>query len=156
MKSFCTYLLVVPMTALVLYGGAGVNVIRYCCDNCRQIGIESVSAMECCAHENSTCKALSPAGLKSSEIVKKHCSNGEIPSSRKNCCSFEHITFDWNSHQALKQIIDPIFVTFFADKTSALLINISIIGKAAETVMNTGPPVTPPRDYLAILTVLLI
>jgi hypothetical protein len=48
MKKVFTYLVTFIMAALVFYGGAGINLISYCCNLCSMEGIEAVTNGKCC------------------------------------------------------------------------------------------------------------
>ena len=136
MKKVLTYLVMILMTVLVFYGGAGINLISYCCNICRMEGIAAVINDKCCDihhHDHS-----------------KHEST--------DCCNMERISFDWCSQNSPEQEIDlsPLTLDLFSGN---LLTNSHFdILTAGDKHLpaSHGPPIALPRDYLSILTVLLI
>ena len=48
MKNALTYLFVVFLAALVFYGGAGVNLVTYCCTDCSSEGVTALLESKCC------------------------------------------------------------------------------------------------------------
>jgi len=52
MKKIVRNIMALMMAALVLYGGAGVNVVSYCCNDCRNAGIEALLTGKGCAIHN--------------------------------------------------------------------------------------------------------
>lgn len=157
------------MATLVFYGGAGINVIFYCCNQCRSAGIEALlkkdncckthhynhnhaadkhephSGHSCCTKADQDC--CGTHNVKSNNYCTDHTSG--------NCCNIERIHFDWNTQNAAELNIDLSPVTFdlslFPD---ILTINVLICETGA--VMPKGPPLACPRDYLSRLTILLI
>lgn len=150
MKKTLTYLFVMVMSALIFYGGAGINVISYCCDTCRTVGIEAVSDHKCCEiHEHNHHKHQT-----TTESTCKNC----IKHAHEMCCGLERIQHDWNNQNISDSELDiePVSV----DLLYTGLGNISTIPilsvKENCANMSTGPPLTPPRTYLSLLTTLLI
>ena len=136
MKKVFTYFATFVTAALVFYGGAGVNLVSYCCNLCRMEGIEAVAGDKCCDihhHDHSD-------------------------HSSTDCCSFERISFDWVAHNLSEQDIDfsPFSMdVFMCDPLIVSNFNTISIGKKLAPALH-GPPIVLPRDYLSILTVLLI
>ena len=48
MKKIVTYLFIVFLATLVFYGGAGVNLVTYCCGDCRMEGVTVLLENKCC------------------------------------------------------------------------------------------------------------
>ena len=126
------------MAVLVFYGGAGFNLISYCCNLCRMEGIEVVIHEKCCD-------------------IHQHDHSDEDHDTH-DCCSMERIIFDWFAQNSLEQEID--ISPFTLDLFSNNLLNISYsdinLYGVNHAPASHGPPVGLPRDYLSILTVLLI
>ncbi|MDR2681264.1 MAG: hypothetical protein LBC47_10700 [Tannerella sp.] len=128
MKSIFTYLFTIIPAALVFYGGAGVNVISYCCNQCRSAGIEILREDKCCEIHNYHRPGNSCYNY-ASQITDATCGNsgrehechhaagnvrhddcrnrsghsGYDSSHNNNCqandhCNMERIHFDWYSH----------------------------------------------------------
>ena len=138
------------MAVLVFYGGAGINIISYCCNECRSVGIEVLQDHQCC------------------EIHHQH--NNNNPHNDENeyyvlgdehsfgDCSLERIHFDWSISKLSKQEKDfsPEYFTLIT--CNLLYDSLSYYLSSGEnfTPEPHGPPIVLPRDYLSILTVLLI
>lgn len=201
MKKIFTHILSVLMAVLVFYGGAGVNIISYCCGDCRSAGIEALLKDKCCeihhhahhhdAAQNDCGKAQDDCHKAKGDCHKTkedcgkngHCSpknacqhqhtahtkqNGDdshhshtcescVEHSSGSCCNMERVSFDWSSQCYSEQNIDLSPVVL--DLLSADILNISptLLTQTDEnTGLPNGPPLICPRDYLSILTVLLI
>lgn len=149
MKKAFIYLFVLVMSALIFYGGAGINVISYCCDMCRSAGIEEVSNHKCCGihglhHEH--------------QEATEHACNSCIRHAHEMCCGLERIQYDWNNQNISDTELDIQPVTL--DLLCAGICNISTIPSLSVEEscanMSTGPPLKTPRTYLSLLTTLLI
>jgi hypothetical protein len=177
MKKAFTYLFTVIMAALVFYGGAGVNVIMYCCNQCRSAGIETLLKDDCCGMSkyNHTCNhggnsshTGKPAGNHpchndygenghpADHPVNVDHSGYDNDHAGDDCCHIKRIDFDWSSHSFSELEIDLSPVVF--NLPPGEIINISniicLIGEV-DMIMLKGPPVYP-RDFLSKYTVLLI
>lgn len=146
MKKVFTYLFVVVMAILVFYGGAGVNVASFCCQDCRSEGLEVLTGDKCCeihghSHE-----------LEHETI--EH-TDGSLNHPHEMCCDMSRISFDWGSEKVSVESPQPVILDLLTDG----LLNISLISfpivKEITSVMPKGPPL-PPRAYLSTLTILLI
>ena len=167
------------MAVLVFYGGAGVNVITYCCKECRSAGIEALTIDKCCEihnhdhakthnhnHNSSTsnCNHITHAEDVGNEHMHTEgncCDSEHFKSHIQHCdsstddnCSLERIDFDWNTQNMdeLKMNISPVIHDLFSSFSTIQLPYIC----ENNTVMPNGPPLVLPRDYLSVLTVLLI
>lgn len=169
MKKISTYFLTLCMATLVFYGGAGVNIISYCCGDCRSAGIEALIHNKCCeihqhnhkhhtAHnhhsEKASCNHTTQNCCDTNHHSCKSCSNH----SSGSCCSMERIDFDWNTQNTAEQEIDlsPIVFDLLSNELFIYSNTLLPFISEANTVMPNGPPLACPRDYLSILTVLLI
>ena len=148
MKKIGTYSISMLIAALIFYGGAGVNMISYCCNLCRAGGIEVVINDKCCDihhHQHTNNKqATSPYSFHEHEAG--------------SCCNMNRISFDLSAQSLLKQEFDfkPVALQLFSCNLTGifsanLLQDNNIIAYAPH-----GPPLVLPSDYLSILTVLLI
>ena len=179
MKKTFINIFAVVMAVLVFYGGAGINVISYCCKECRSAGIEALIDDKCCeihhhnhdeapahAHKHSTAQCHHKTTVPTNHEGDHHSDNSNH-ASEKCCdsftdhsdrCNMERIDFDWSSQNTTESGIDisPNVYELFSN-------NIFISSSAYlhftcehNTVMPNGPPLGLPRDYLSLLTVLLI
>lgn len=147
MKKAFTYLFVMLVSALVFYGGAGVNVISYCCDQCRSAGIEAVSDHKCCEihhhhHEHET-------------PVEQTC-NDCVGHTHNNCCGIERLLFDWDTTTESNIDLAPISLDVLFAGTGNISSIPTLLFEEITSVMPTGPPLKTPRVYLSLLTTLLI
>ena len=138
------------MTAsLVLYGGTGVNVVIYCCNDCRTKGIEAVVDDKCCDVHNREQQD------NQSDSTDRHHTNC-VHSSGKDCCSFERIDFEWNVYK----IVKVEFYRLMQTANLPVYINLSEYFDTEEITLikseQKHPPAVLPREYLSSLSVLLI
>ena len=174
MKKIFVQIFAVFMAVLVFYGGAGINVISYCCKDCRSAGIEALLNDKCCeihnhshekSHEHTPSKSCC-SHTAQTKHTKNDCYdsnhsktyNSCIDHTASNSCNMERIDFDWNSQNTacLKIYFSPNVYELFSDSFSTnSLTDLPLICENNAEMPN-GPPLVCPRDYLSILTVLLI
>ena len=146
MKKTVTYLFIVFLAALVFYGGAGVNLITYCCGDCRTEGVTALLENKCCEiHEHEHCTEMA-----------KHVSSCCHADGKGGCCDVEHISFDWNVFQGVLLNLQPVAI----DLISLAVPNLSLIPAffmdEADAVEPDAPPGITPDVYLSLLTILLV
>ncbi|MDR0835483.1 MAG: hypothetical protein LBN11_02740 [Tannerella sp.] len=142
MKKIFTQLLLCMMSALVLYGGAGVNVISYCCDGCRAEGLMAIATDNCCGADD--------------EHAENQMSGDCLEHSEEDCCSFQRIDFEWNTnditdfkhHLTAQTVIFPVCLNFIS------LPDVSEIQD--DYFLHKPPLINTPEQYLSKLTTLLI
>ncbi|MDL2255942.1 hypothetical protein LJC44_03535 [Parabacteroides sp. OttesenSCG-928-G06] len=159
MKKVFTYALVVLMASLVFYGGAGINIVSFCCSDCKAAGLEAVTTDKCCEiheHEHSHGN-----GYSHTHSHDQHHHPATEPATdpsahaEEDCCNMQRIDFDWDFEQIAKQNPDPVIIDLFVmDHHSIQTISIPFVDKM-EAVMPHSPPL-PPGTYLSLLTTLLI
>lgn len=145
MKNAVTYLFIVFLATLVFYGGAGVNLITYCCGDCRTEGVAVLLNDNCCeVHEHSCCNTTDEVAVCYSDCCED------------DCCGLERISFDWSSFSNPIVELQPAMIDLlsFASPLASLLPVPSIKEYIAQD--QDGPPVLCPRIYLNLLTTLLI
>lgn len=149
MKKTFIYLFVTVMSALIFYGGAGINVISYCCDMCRSAGIEEVSNHKCCGihglhHEHQ-------------DATEQSCGSC-IEHTHEMCCGLKRLQHDWNNQNIsdLELDIEPVTIDLLYTGLCNILTIPTLSVKENHANMSTGPPLTSPRTYLSLLTTLLI
>ena len=146
MKNTVTYLCIVFLAALIFYGGAGVNLITYCCGDCRTEGVTVLLKDNCCeVHEHSCCDAAADEAA----ACKSGCCE-------EDDCGLERISFDWSSFSNPIIELQPVVIDLlsFVFPQASLLPIPSI--KEYIPQDQDGPPVVCPRIYLNLLTTLLI
>ena len=186
MKKTFAHILAFFMATLVFYGGAGINIITYCCIECRSAGIEALLNDKCCdihhhdhakshnheltasasccnhiAHINDNCeKPNHPTHTESSccDSGRHDLYNSDCNNSTGDSCNIERIDFDWSFQNLAELKIDlspnayNLFSNIFLNNSPAHLPYIC----ENITAMPNAPPLVLPRDYLSVLTVLLI
>lgn len=141
-----TYTFVIVMAALVFYGGAGINVYSFCCDDCRHAGVEAITGDRCCEIH----------GHSHDDVPIIEAASGNFSHTHEMCCDMKRFSYDWGVEDVITPSSEPVVFDLLSDGLS----DISIIPipnlKEINTVMPTGPPLCPPRVYLSLLTTLLI
>jgi hypothetical protein len=160
------------MTALVFYGGAGINVILYCCNQCRSAGIETLQKDNGCEKQNPTCNHNSHSTEPAKDTCHRDCEENNRPAdlvayndlngyhhelADDDCCSIIRIHFDWNSHSFSKSEVD--LSPAVHNVLPCAIIDIAIINylmSEGGMIMPKAPPPVYPRDSLSQYVVLLI
>lgn len=144
MKKALTYSLLFTLAAFIFYGGAGVNLINYCCGDCLDAGIKAVVSADCCStHNHDTETSVEP--------------DFPIAISCAHDCGIKRIEFDWTTGQKDRTFAADVYFTTasFLALSPALWVEPGM-NPAMLTAENHPPPILLPRDYLTQLTVLLI
>lgn len=147
MKQTYIYIINFFMAALVFYGGAGVNIASFCCDDCRKAGMEVLTGDKCCdihghSHEE---------GVVMLEAAQKNLSH-----THEMCCNLMRLSFDWDHEKSNVPDMQPLSIDLLSLGTpDASLIPLPQANQITG-VMPTGPPPVCPRTYLSKLTTLLI
>lgn len=145
MKNAVTYLFIVFLASLIFYGGAGVNLITYCCGDCRTEGVVVLLNDTCCdVHEHSCCSTADEVSA---------CDSGCC---EEDCCDMERISFDWSSSNNPIVELQPAVTDLlsFASPLASLVLVPFL--KEYISQEQDGPPIVCPRVYLYLLTSLLI
>lgn len=145
MKKSVTYFFVVFLAALIFYGGAGVNLVTYCCGDCRTEGVAVLLEDHCCEiHAHDHAAAAQGEGC---------CHT----SSDDSGCGVERVHFDWTAIQQSLQNLQPVVI----DLASAVFAHfLSLVpdpfANISQVVAKEDPPILCPQTYLSLLTTLLI
>lgn len=147
MKKKVTYLFILFLATLIFYGGAGVNLVTYCCGDCRSEGVAVLLETDCCevhGHEHGDASDELLTGMELS------CGTEDT------CCDLERVSFDWNSVGLLIVNLQPVVTDLMPFSISPL----SQFPLLAENKLflndDEAPPIVCPRIYLSLLTTLLI
>ncbi|RHU29060.1 hypothetical protein DXD68_06270 [Parabacteroides sp. TM07-1AC] len=145
MKNAVTYLFIVFLASLIFYGGAGVNLITYCCGDCRTEGVAVLLNDTCCdVHEHNCCSTADEVSA---------CDSGCC---EEDCCHMERISFDWSSSNNPIVELQPAVTDLLSFASPlASLVPVPFL-KEYISQEQDGPPVVCPRVYLYLLTSLLI
>lgn len=167
MKFHIKTILASMLVLLVIYGGAGVNIISYCCNSCSNEGISHlvIDNGGCCEvhqhhkdepahhhhsdqHGDSDCCASTPDSHFHTASAHQFCED--------HGCSVDRMDNDWlnfadNIHvsQTVKAFTLPftLLAVWNPEFSSNYFHNIS---------WYNAPPLYTPRGYLSLLTTLLI
>lgn len=156
MKKTFTYLFVVILSALVFYGGAGINVISYCCKDCRSAGIEAIASHhhQCC--ETQCCEKHGHHNHHQHKMHDEPACKSNIDHSHTDCCGIERLQHDWSSDSGSNIDLEPVTIDLlFAELGSISILPVYTLEEIS-AIMPTGPPIDPPRVYLSLLATLLI
>lgn len=152
MKRSIHILLTLILSALIVYGGSGVNAYFYCCDDCRSEGPEAITGKLCCeihSHDHETL------------LVDHRHNAGEhlCEMESHDSCGVERIAFSWEPstrHQEPQpQAIDLGAVPFLLQATIHPDEVDTVIISHPETKCQK-PPNLSNEVYLTLLTTLII
>jgi len=147
MKKVCIYPIAVLMAALVIYGGAGINVASFCCNDCQSAGIEGIAEGFCCEIHGHDHEDKHHAESNMDAVCDEH----------EMYCFLSRVTFDWDA-STISFINHPERVVYdlitFDLPDHLALSSLFIHNQLFEN--STGPPFLCPRAYLSLLTALLI
>ena len=146
MKKTVKYLGVYIVSLLVFYGGSGINVASFCCDDCKSGGIAGIVEGACCAIH---CHKYEDANHHQAD-ANSDCDTYDTH------CSLSRLLNDWDTSNTSTFKFEPNYFTFTEiclplDLTASPQIEPEIAYQCS-----TGPPVCCPRTYLTLLTTLLI
>lgn len=145
MKNRVTYLFVVLLASLIFYGGAGVNLITYCCGDCQTEGVAVLLNDNCCeVHEHDCC------GTAPEPQAGHSCCNDE------ECCGIQRIDFEWSSSDNPVVELQPAVIELLSYGSSLYSLIPYPTNNKYFASSQDSPPVVCPRIYLNMLSVLLI
>lgn len=139
-----SYLFVVFLAALVFYGGAGVNLITYCCGDCRTESVIGLPDEGCCKGQS--------AHMQKDVSVFACCQAEE----EGGCCDVEYISFDWTVFHHAVFDLQPLAVDLISSSVAHLsFIPLLLSERKGRSGQNSLLRMIPGA-YLSLLTVLLI
>ncbi|MCD7936033.1 MAG: hypothetical protein LUG98_04165 [Tannerellaceae bacterium] len=162
------YMFAFLLASLIFYGGAGVNLMSYCCGDCRTAGVAVVLSDKCCEihdHHHGEAATHEPGnshhhahtgchhhtdGHQAEEACAEHLCE-------TNCCDMERLSFEWeNSTSSVQQPLPvEMDLSVFGLPSMTLLTSLEL--EQDRQVEEYSPPLKVcPRVYLSILTTLLI
>lgn len=151
--------MVILLTLLVVYGGAGVNLFTFCCNDCRSEGLTVILNESCYdVHEHHHAIALEQQG--GSSCVQSCCashSDQPLADGEEESCDINRINTQWERAYTLDFDLSPIVLTlppYLVAQFSGL--EEPKVERLCTTHCDHGPPVQTPRSYLSLLTTLLI
>lgn len=151
-KNILTFLAVL-LASLIAYGGSGVNIFFYCCDDCRAEGVEAVIGDTCC------------------ELHHHHHLNGLIThfdehsctphlASTPDECGVERISVLWESTSNNNPGVEPLSF-HLAHSLSALIPSAKLLSDVTPLIGSVNPATQKPphqskAEYFSLLTTLII
>lgn len=122
-----------------------MNLITYCCGDCRTEGVAVLLNDTCCdVHEHNCCSTADEVSA---------CDSGCC---EEDCCHMERISFDWSSSNNPIVELQPAVTDLLSFASPlASLVPVPFL-KEYISQEQDGPPVVCPRVYLYLLTSLLI
>ena len=148
MKKVLSNTLIIFISLLVFYGGAGVYSVSFCCDECKEQGLEVLVDNKCCEIHHHT-HERADGKLSCSTQTNSLCSH-------KGECSLERFSVEWSHNAETVFNFQPIEFDLLADLCTQLLLVPLTISEEVHTNLKMRPPLYAPRTYLSILTTLLI
>ncbi|MGL5273094.1 MAG: hypothetical protein ACRC8J_06385 [Phocaeicola sp.] len=160
MKLLIRNTITILLTLLVAYGGAGVNLLTYCCNDCRSEGLSIILEEKCHdVHGHSTSDAI--AQSKSQPSCEMNCCKSQeensMQSTDEESCDINRIDTKWEIAHNIQFDLDPLTINLPPFLTAQqITLEDPTVEKINSVYCNHGPPVHSPRTYLALLTTLLI
>lgn len=151
-KNILTFLAVL-LASLIAYGGSGVNIFFYCCDDCRAEGVEAVIGDTCC------------------ELHHHHHLNGLIThfdehsctphlASTPDECGVERISVLWESVSNNNPGVAPLSF-YLAHSFTAQIPSAKLSSDVTPLIGSVNPATQKPphqskAEYFSLLTTLII
>ena len=156
MRKKAAYLCILFLATLIFYGGAGVNLVTYCCGDCRSEGVAVLLEKDCCevhGHEHGD----------ANEHTEEH-AEANLPAGTANTlcgtedayCDLERVSFDWNSVAQLVVNLQPVVIDLLSFGISSASLPAFLPENKLFLFADNSPPFVCPRIYLSLLTTLLI
>ncbi len=147
MKKKLFTLIALLLTAIVIYGGSGVNMYFFCCDDCRDEGVAAVIEHKCCEIHHHHHSEDSPEHHDN----YIHDSHGE--------CGIDRISVDWTFSAEKTQNLSPVII-FLPDLVLYTdLYNHPLVDDSQSNNFETKsqkPPNLSKDVYFNLLTTLII
>lgn len=147
MKRIATYLAVCFLALLVCYGGSGVNLFTFCCDDCQSEGLSALLENRCCEiHDHHHCDPTA-------HHADGHCDD---ETDESECCGVDRIEFEWKSVSTMAFDFQPLVMDLPAFQLSYYTFVPDPYVKLCMVEEASGPPPVCPKVYLSLLTTLII
>lgn len=148
MKQLFKYILLSLLAGLIFYGGAGVNWVTYCSNGCLKKSVQTVVVEDHCntyGHTDEQEEDVPVMALSQSVLNALH------------NCSIERVEFKWTSFENKRSLILLPFITdaLYQLSYTYLLTDSELLAKVI-FIKDDPPSILPPREYLTLLTTLLI
>lgn len=162
MKQFVYKILLLLLAISVFTTGMGANIVKYCCTDCQSNTILfSKHDCEAVHHQQSTpgkkhdtCCVSMDNGVHQDNDVAKTCSH-EVHSGDDAHCSISRVSIDLDSYQFKPQLSSPmVWVSDLAFLLTSVIPFEAECSNHCEHLLD--PLVSPPREYLSLIRVLII
>ncbi|MCD7931824.1 MAG: hypothetical protein LUH15_10950 [Tannerellaceae bacterium] len=157
MKNAVKYLFTFILAALIFYGGAGINLVSYCCGDCRSAGVEVVLNEKCCEiHDHDH----QPTHQHHTDCSHTHHSpdvnhtRSGIAIQEENCCDLQRLDFEWDNSITHIQQPAPVELDLSVMGLPSLTLLTVLVDKDAEAEPDQYIPpliVCPVYTYLSLL-----
>lgn len=141
------------LSALIVYGGSGVNAYFYCCGDCRIAGPGAVVEHKCCEihhHHHDGCAIPHEEDHECDQKVSEF--GGE--------CGVDRIRFDWQSFPGNQIQLQPTAInlnnSLFSCHGHTVDIEELLSLSRYEYHQSQKPPDLSKEDYFSLLTTLII
>lgn len=151
MQRSASILLGIFLSALIIYGGSGVNAYFYCCGDCRVAGPSAVVEHGCCEiHQHDGCAISHEEGHECDQMISEL--GGE--------CSVDRIQFDWQSSQENQLQLQPTVINLNNNIFSYNGYTMGIEEQLSSSTwcyrQSQKPPDLSKEDYFSLLNILII
>lgn len=152
MKKKLFTLIALLLTAIVIYGGSGVNMYFFCCDDCRDEGVAAVIEHKCCEiHQHHHLDDSTEHQYDYLRDLNIHDSHGE--------CGIDRVSVNWTFSADKTLDLNPVVIflpdlVLFADIYDNFIIDDSQTN-SFET-KSQKPPNLSKEVYFNLLTTLII
>lgn len=153
MKKVLFTLVALLISAIVIYGGSGVNMYFFCCDDCRHEGAAAIIEHKCCEiHHSSHSVDLADNG--------NHEYICDLNTHDSHCeCEIERISVDWTYSVAKIHDLNPVIISLHDLVLFADISNLSLIDDSQSNNFkrkSQQPPDLSKEVYFNLLTTLII
>lgn len=154
-KNILTFLAVL-LASLIAYGGSGVNIFFYCCDDCRAEGVEAVIGDTCCElHHHHHLNGLITH-------FDEHSCTPHLASTPEEC-GVERISVLWESVSNNTREVVPLLPlsVYLTHSLSALIPSAKLSSDVTPLIGSVNPATQKPphqskAEYFSLLTTLII
>ncbi|MDR1516812.1 MAG: hypothetical protein LBS52_01715 [Dysgonamonadaceae bacterium] len=155
MKKSLSILLSLFLTAIIVYGGSGVNVYFFCGSDCRHANDSAVLAGHSCGNETGEHSCTCCASMNEAEGC---CATPTSADDTRTACNVERVSVNWQPVQSEKLLANPVSFDLFSDFAQHTT-NQSVVIRNLTPWQQTAsqkPPNLSKDDYFSLLNILII
>lgn len=156
MKKFTQSIVMLIAAIAVFFTGAGVTIINYCCSNCEaEQTLIMASAHDCCSQKEIAVEHASCCSAHTSTTEENTGSN-TCNISNSEHCKVTRLSSDIEVTSARQHLYVPyIWISDLSPSLSTTIVS-NKIEDANKLTEFESPPEIPPREYLSLISVLII